>query len=80
MGFLFHLLISETQLNFPKSHMSFGKGQGWYLNPFQLRKSTLPSTIVTISTFINSDFDSAELVAGRIPNSVFPLPLLPSGA
>jgi hypothetical protein len=72
MGFLFHLLISETQLNFPKSHMSFGKGQGWYFNPFQLRKSTLPSTIVTISTFINSAFP--------LPNSVFPLPLLPSGA
>ena len=86
--FLFSLFFTETQLKFAKSAMSFGKRQGWYLNPFQPRKSAFSSTIVTVSTFIN--FDSAELVAGhlstfftsafRLPTSDFQSSSLPSGA
>jgi hypothetical protein len=66
MGFFFKLLISETQLNFVKSRMSFEKRQRWHLNPIQLRKSTLAAAIVAIYTLINSDL--------RILTSKFRIP------
>jgi hypothetical protein len=73
VGFCCGLLVTEAQFDLIKSAASFRKGQGWHLNPFQLRKSTFSSAIVefSISTFriptsLTSDF--------RIPTSAFRLP------
>ena len=71
VGFLKDLLITETQFHFRKPPIPFGKGQGWYFNPFQLRKSTFSSTIVGLTVF---NFH-IPLSAFRIPNSKFQIRL-----